>query len=124
MLIRKDSLLLLTRIVAGARKHCQLNLVDLLLSYSKRPELADDLATALRKLKTALSDKHEGSKSVRTEHERTRVWLRDRLTEGAIRQLVTRYQAGATGRELAAEFGISHSSVKRLLRERRVRRNA
>jgi hypothetical protein len=39
-----------------------------------------------------------------------------RLGEVAVVQLVTRFEAGTAKHKLAAEYGISLSSVKRLLR--------
>ena len=42
--------------------------------------------------------------------------LRDRLTPDELDQLIAMYRAGTTRRELAQLFGISMSSVARLLR--------
>jgi DNA-binding transcriptional regulator LsrR (DeoR family) len=51
------------------------------------------------------------------------VWrVSDRLSEADLYGLVCGYRAGTTARELAEQFNISKSSVKRLLRERGVRR--
>ena len=47
--------------------------------------------------------------------------LRHRLGDANIEQLVEQYRLGATGAQLAARFGISLSSVKRLLNERGAR---
>jgi DNA invertase Pin-like site-specific DNA recombinase len=45
-----------------------------------------------------------------------------RLSSDDIARLIDRYQAGEIARMLAEEFGISHSSVKRLLRKHKARR--
>ncbi|MFB4309633.1 helix-turn-helix domain-containing protein [Actinomadura sp. GTD37] len=53
----------------------------------------------------------------------TRVRVCDRLTEGDIIQLIRRYRdGGEPAARLAAEYGISRGSVKRILRERSARR--
>ena len=41
----------------------------------------------------------------------------DRLGENAVREMIEARQAGAKLLELAEQYGISESSVKRLLRE-------
>jgi DNA invertase Pin-like site-specific DNA recombinase len=49
-----------------------------------------------------------------------RQWrVRDRLSEAEVRQLVKAFQAGTTKHELAERYGISLSSVKRVLRRQR-----
>lgn len=98
-------------------------LVGVLLWYSKRPDIADDLERTLRKLTHALSEAQgDGSKSVRNDHHRSRVWVRDRLTEEDVERLIVRYREGATQRELVKEFKIGCTSLKRLLRERGIQR--
>jgi DNA-binding MarR family transcriptional regulator len=50
-------------------------------------------------------------------------WLvRDRLTDGQIAALVARFQAGELQKHLAAEYGVSRSTVKRLLTRHDARR--
>ena len=44
------------------------------------------------------------------------------MDEVDLRSLVSGYSAGTTARELAEQFHISKSSVKRLLREQGIRR--
>jgi hypothetical protein len=64
----------------------------------------------------------ETARSVRS-GQAPRVWrVSDRLSEADLYGLVCGYRAGTTARELAEQFNISKSSVKRLLRERGVRR--
>ena len=94
--------------------------VDLLISYSKRSDFCDELATTLARLSDA--EQAAESTSVSSDHS-PRLWhVRDRLTENDLQQLTTRYHEGATGRELAAEFKIGLTNVKRLLREHKARR--
>jgi hypothetical protein len=45
--------------------------------------------------------------------------MTDRLSEADMEQLVNDFAAGTPKRELAKRFGISESSVKRLVRQRR-----
>jgi hypothetical protein len=53
-----------------------------------------------------------------------RPWsLRDRLDERDIVNLITAYREGATATSLAAAYGLSLESVKRLLHTADVRRN-
>jgi hypothetical protein len=48
--------------------------------------------------------------------------VRDRLSDADVRELETRFRAGTAKHVLASEYGISLSSVKRVLRERGVSR--
>jgi hypothetical protein len=96
--------------------------VDLLLSYSKRPDIADDLAAVLDKLDRAKRDQSAKPMSVKSEKPPTVRRVSDRLSEADIQRLIARYRQGATGRELAVEFKLGLTSVKLLLRERGVRR--
>ena len=96
--------------------------MDLLLSYSKRPDIGDDLATVLDKLGRAERDQSAKPLSVKSDQPPS-VWrVADRLSEADIQRLITRYREGVTIKEVAAEFRISLGSVKRLLRERGARR--
>jgi len=48
--------------------------------------------------------------------------VRDRLDDAGVRRLISAYRDGATTRQLAEQFSIGMTSVKRLLREHQVRR--
>jgi hypothetical protein len=48
--------------------------------------------------------------------------VRDRLDDAGVRRLTSAYRDGATTRQLAEQFSIGMTSVKRLLREHQVRR--
>jgi hypothetical protein len=45
--------------------------------------------------------------------------VRERLRDGQVQAILKRFRAGETKGKLAAEYGISLSSVKRLLRSHR-----
>ena len=48
----------------------------------------------------------------------------DRLTEEDVTALVEAYRTGTTARELATQYGIGMTTVKRMLRERGVRKRS
>ena len=100
------------------------HMVDLLTAYSKRLDLLSALVSAVERLRAKDADEPETGRSVRCE-QAPRVWrVSDRLSEAELHSLVSHYLAGITARELAEQFKISKSSVKRLLRERGIRRTA
>ena len=93
--------------------------VDLVGTYSKRQDLADQLRRVLDRLGRA----HEGpvedpEHSVRTTAKAAEPHrVADRLGQRAVRELVEAFDAGTSKWRLAEQYGISLSSVKRLLRE-------
>jgi DNA-directed RNA polymerase specialized sigma24 family protein len=96
--------------------------VDLLISYSNRLDLADDLTVTLSKLDQAVRDNRSVKCSVNNARLPT-VWrVSDRLSEADIERLITYYREGTTAKELATEFEIGLTNVKRLLREHGARR--
>lgn len=98
--------------------------MDLLTAYSKRLDLLSALVSAVERLRAKDAEEPETGRSVRSE-QTPRVWrVSDRLSEAELHSLVSHYLAGTTARELAEQFKISKSSVKRLLRERGIRRTA
>jgi DNA-directed RNA polymerase specialized sigma24 family protein len=98
--------------------------VDLLTAYSKRLDLLSALLSAVERLRAKDADELETGRSVRSE-QAPRVWrVSDRLSEADLCSQASGYLAGVTARELAERFKISKSSVKRLLRERGIRRTA
>lgn len=92
--------------------------VDLTWTYSNRQDLAD----LLRRARRWVSEDRQGATqdpppSVRAKSNPTvprRVV--DRLGEETVRELITAQQAGTKLRDLAERYGISESSVKRLVR--------
>lgn len=94
------------------------------MAYSKRSDLLFSLVRAVEQLRGGCVDEFSGLRSVRCE-QAPRVWrVCDRLSEADVQNLVLRYREGATARELAEHFKIGMTSVKRLLREHGVRREA
>jgi hypothetical protein len=100
------------------------HMVDLLIAYSKRWDLVSELVNAVGSLRARDAREPETARSVRS-GQAPRVWrVSDRLSEPDLCSLVSGYRAGTTARELAQQFNISKSSVKRLLRDRGIRRTA
>jgi hypothetical protein len=87
------------------------------MAYSKRSNLRDELSTVLSRLGSHQSEYSATiSRSVANGHP-PKLWrVSDRLTTEDIDQLVKRYQTGTTARELAAEYKIGLTSIKRLIR--------
>lgn len=105
---------------------CRLGLgVDLLGRYSNRLTLLDQLARVVGDLGRAVVDPVETSVSVRSDRAEGEPWaVVDRLGPETLDALVAKFMAGATAKALAVEFGVSLSTVKRVLRGRGVRRLA
>ncbi|WP_157431100.1 hypothetical protein [Actinomadura macra] len=98
-------------------------MVDLLSSYSNRQDLLQDLQHAARNLRASLEDTAEATTSVRSQRTPAPAWrLADRLTEADIANLISSFLGGTTARELAAQYGISLTSVKAILRAHNARR--
>lgn len=95
-----------------------------MMSYSKLPHLAVDLGKVADQLTRARQDgQPEQSQSVRTVGGSSRTdLLEDRLSEKDIHQLVSDFMNGTPKWKLAECYGISLSSVKRLLRRQDIRR--
>jgi DNA-directed RNA polymerase specialized sigma24 family protein len=97
--------------------------VDLVRDYSKRQDLLDDLVRSLEQLRKAnASDAQTPPErlSVSSDGRSERVWrLSDRMDETAVQQLVEAFNGGTSKQALAERFGISLSSVKRILRKHR-----
>ena len=76
----------------------------------------------MERVRVGDGQKPGAGRSVRSD-QAPRVWrVSDRLDEADLRSLGSGYSAGTTARELVEQFHISKSSVKRLLRERGIRR--
>lgn len=91
--------------------------------YSNQSALLRDFDRAVRDLGKAVVDPVEVSVSVRSDRVPVRGWrVADRLGEDGVAALVERYRLGATARAVAAEFGVSLTKVKAILRDRGVRR--
>ncbi len=92
--------------------------MDLLTSYSKRADLLYDLQEALRHLRQASTEDTPPSvSSVRSPDRKGTVWaLADRLSEDDRHKIVLSYEAGELRQDIANRYGISVSSVARVLR--------
>jgi hypothetical protein len=96
--------------------------VDLVSAYSKRLDLLVDLDHAAQQLGQANSD--TGTPSVRSTSRVGRAHsLEDRLTDAAVQKIILSFQGGTPRYKIAAQYGISVSSVGRLLRQWRTERN-
>lgn len=94
--------------------------VDLLSAYSNRQAQLEGMEDVLARI--AESDKAD-LPGIGASEARTRWWsMTDRLSAAEIETLAERYRSGVKAAHLAAEYNISLSSVKRLLRARGVRR--
>jgi hypothetical protein len=92
--------------------------VDLLITYSKRADLALDLDKAADQLSRATNDgQSDERQSVRSVGATRRTdLLEDRLSADDVDALVSAFTSGIPKLKLAEQYGISLSSVKRLLR--------
>lgn len=90
--------------------------MDLIGRYSNHLTLLHDLERACRDLGKAVADPVEVSVSVRSDRVAGREprAVVDRLGEPGVEALVGRFLGGATARDVAVEWGVSLSSVKRI----------
>lgn len=94
--------------------------MDLSSAYSKRLDLAEALVRAVSQLRSAQQGADAPRASVRSIGRSEREWrLVDRLSEAEPCQLVADFTSGTPTWNLAEQYGISLSSVKRLIRRRR-----
>jgi hypothetical protein len=85
-------------------------------AYSKRSDLLVDLDRVVQQLKHGDGD--TSSRSVQSTGRLRRArGLQDRLTDADIRQIILSFQGGTPRYKIAAQYGISLSSVGRLLRK-------
>ncbi len=100
-------------------------MVDLLLPYSNRTDLLDDLSRVQAKINACTKESDTTRHSVRTEAKpppQPRK-LEDRLGSEGISHLVACFEAGMIYTELAERFATSESTLKRLLRKLGLSRN-
>lgn len=89
-------------------------------AYSNRLDLASSLVAALDQLRQAQADTSTTTDSVRSTGRSTRQWrVSDRLSEADMRLLVDAFESGTPKWKLAEQYGVSESSVKRLVRRHR-----
>jgi DNA invertase Pin-like site-specific DNA recombinase len=95
---------------------CEYLWVDLISAYSKRRDLADALVSAATQLRQAQAAAGASAPSMRSAVSHRRWRVGDRLNQDDQKQLVATFAAGTPKWKLAERYGISESSVKRLIR--------
>lgn len=91
-------------------------MVDLIAAYSKRRDLADSLASGVQQLRQAQSQAGEPASSPQDGHIYRQRRVGHRLSNADIEQLIAAFTAGTSKSKLAERYGISESTVKRLIR--------
>jgi hypothetical protein len=91
--------------------------VEVLRRYSNRPDLLGPLVDVLGRIEAGDQDDEPGVHSTRRGGRLAPV--SERLGEGAIREMVEKFRTGVPKGRLVEEFGISMSSVKRVIRRHR-----
>jgi len=86
--------------------------VEVLRRYSNRGDLVKSVQTVLRRIEEADQTDEPGVLSTG----RDGGPVRKRLSEADLAELVASFRAGTPKHELAARYGVSLSSVKRVLR--------
>lgn len=100
--------------------------MDLLVAYSNRSDLREQLQqVAVILSEDASQGDGEGSGADGVVLNPGRRWsLYDRFFPEDLQGMIDLYRSGATARQVAEKFGIGLTSVKRVLREHGVRRDA
>ena|SRR2546421_631873 len=96
--------------------------LDIIRHYSNRADLLDDLDRATHRLEQANAANSAAERlSVRSTGRLNRKWaMQDRLGEAELRDIAESFRAGVSKCKLAERYGISVSSVKRILRLQRM----
>lgn len=87
-------------------------------AYSNRRDLADSLVSTVQQLRQAQGQGSEAPSSVHSTRSPSRWRIGHRLSEADRERLIAAFAAGMSKRKLAGQYGISESSVKRLIRQR------
>lgn len=95
--------------------------VEVVRRYSNRPDLLKQLRNVAVILSDVSQDDWAGVK-VTTECVIRSRRLRDRFSPEDLQTMIDLYRSGTTAKQVAEKFGVSLRSVKRLLRQRGVRR--
>jgi hypothetical protein len=95
-------------------------LVDLTRAYHNRADLADALVKTMQRLTKAQQAPRRPRASVSSTGRSDRQWrVSDRLDDADTRLIVKAFEQGTPKWKLAEQYGISESSVKRLVRASR-----
>jgi hypothetical protein len=96
---------------------------ELLRHYSNRDDLLKPLVSLLERINDERLTGYEEGQLASADGPAPRAWrVSDRLSPTDIKTLVTSYLADSTIHVLAEQYGISTTSVKRLLREHGARK--
>lgn len=98
----------------GPGGHGSSNDVEALRRYSNRPDLLGLLLDVLRTIEERDRQDEPGVSSTGCGGGSAPV--RDRLSEADVREIIDRFRAGTPKHRLAAQYGVSLSTLKRLLR--------
>jgi len=91
-------------------------IVEVLKAYSHIPSRLYDLRKTWEVVHGQLPDEHDEDRN--EEASRPRQWsMTDRLSPRDVQAIIDQYHAGTIAKDLAEKFGISLSSVRRLLRK-------
>jgi hypothetical protein len=91
-------------------------MVEVLRRYSNRADLLGPLLEVLRRI--GAGDQEDEPGGVMSQESAGRCRPSDRLSEADVRKIAERFRAGVPKHKLAAEYGMSLSTVKRMLRRR------
>ena len=96
--------------------------MELLRRYSNRPDLVGPLVRAWKEIDDPASD---CNKTVTTVDGKTAspAYLRSRLSEADVTELIDAYRSGTTAKALAERYGVHYSTIKKKLRKQGVRRS-
>ena len=93
--------------------------VDLTRAYSNHQDLTNRLVTAMKRLRRAFRENPAGSTSVRSAPNAAQPRrVIERLGKARVRDLLCDIERGIARIRVAEKYGISESSVKRLVRSR------
>jgi hypothetical protein len=101
-------------------------MVDLLVAYSNRSELREQLQqVAMILSEEAIQDNGSDSDTDGEVRSATRWWsLRDRFSAEDLQTMIDLYRSGTTAKQVAEKFGVSVRSVTRLLHQHGIRRES
>ena len=93
--------------------------MGLIRDYSRRLDVGDDLKRSRYRLtKAVAADTPSKRLSVTSTGRKPRVWsMEERLSPETIVAMIADYHAGSIGKEIAEKYGVSLSSVRRLMRK-------
>lgn len=96
--------------------------MDLLTAYSKRSGLYEELDRALHRVMVVPAERASSVASVNSGSPAGMWRIADRFAAEDVGKIMESYRGGATAKELAREYKVGLTSIKRLIREQRARR--